>query len=988
MSLQNTHIIQRSHLKIKVRDQHSAYDIQTRVIEAFESKGMLALEEEMDRLAPAGEIISLDSLRLDLGDIALDDLEDRLPQLLVLRLREAFMQAISDAGQEPKTEVKQADAMAADLALLLRFLEQGTAGWEISVAGFDASTLLGSILDAQPAALIGALRSRLQQRHVRERLSLQFAQAQILRILDLLQPHLGALAAPLYMRLEALSAELSVFPQSAARRKALVLNYLLALGAAYSPTGSQAAAAHAQVGDAWAQMLPFWVREEWISTNMVAFRIDDLALKSLLRILSKLEDSPYLEQVLMRENALKSIENELVGKYLVQGLQERVLAYFAQPQPMPVGTYLQQRIAAIAPLLSTATLVTVVEALELDGEQLIALAKKQIADEAKLRSESAENQRTTNDIQGLLDAGSEHEKLANDSKSKEFAAEKHDGNALDPIVDASPENLVASTHVVDALERSDLHSPKTAAEKEGSIQHNAALESSELQSDVLSLDAKSKAEKGLRSASEDVVDGNEKSLLSEEVDAVQQSIAAKRSNSDGLEDQHDADEQLQSQQLNQLYAQTQWLDEDEIQRLKERFRAFEAKIDAENRVQFAKDHSTENFGPEDIEREDKNRAIDENSILQRLKAQAEVEKGNDEFANAASTFVDADTEYDANKNPWIPKSKRVLFREREMQDGKSVSNPESSDILENQVTFPENEQHPQQNRRFVGSKSWRASGRPGNSLTPELLMPPAQAEAEMLAAALKHKKRESVARRKSQWAAAAAELEQLRLARIAAEITDAEEFRKAQNAKSEADAKWRDTQMSEQNRVRAVKTQPRMQASYPHPSTWGSDKIHYVNNAGLILLNPFFQPCFQDLGWLENGEFVDEEAQENAVLLMAWIASGDLVISEACLPLAKVMCGMEVGRPVRIEVDLPQRALDEATAMMEAAAGYWEKAGKLAPDQLRGSFLMRDGRLQDITSGWNLKVDRQTIDILLEFLPWGYGTIMLPWMRSLLTVDW
>jgi len=122
--------------------------------------------------------------------------------------------------------------------------------------------------------------------------------------------------------------------------------------------------------------------------------------------------------------------------------------------------------------------------------------------------------------------------------------------------------------------------------------------------------------------------------------------------------------------------------------------------------------------------------------------------------------------------------------------------------------------------------------------------------------------------------------------------------------------------------------------------------------------------------------------------LMAWIACGDMEISEACLPLAKVLCGMDVGRPVRIEVDLPPRALEEGLAMMEAAASYWEKAGKLSPDQLRGAFLMRDGRLQDILSGWNLKVDRQTIDILLEFLPWGYGTIMLPWMRKLLTVDW
>jgi hypothetical protein len=168
----------------------------------------------------------------------------------------------------------------------------------------------------------------------------------------------------------------------------------------------------------------------------------------------------------------------------------------------------------------------------------------------------------------------------------------------------------------------------------------------------------------------------------------------------------------------------------------------------------------------------------------------------------------------------------------------------------------------------------------------------------------------------------------------------------------------------------------------------GEEDPLYVDNAGLVLLNPFFQPCFEALGWMEKGQFTDEGAQENAVLFLAYLGTGEMEVPESRLPLAKVLCGMELDRPVRAQVDLDPYVLEEADTLLLAANEHWKKAGKLTPAQFRESFLKREGRLQFNGSNWNLKVDRQTIDILLEFLPWGFGTIKLPWMEGLLLVDW
>ncbi len=978
MSLQDTHIIQKSHLKIKVRDQGSAYDIQTRVIEAFESKGMLALEEEMDRLAPAGEIISLDSLQLDLGNIALDDLEESLPQLLVLRLREAFLQAIADAGQAPKTAVKQAQALAADLALLLRFLEQGTAGWEISANRFDASALLAGILEAQADALISALRPLLRKRHVRERLSLQFAHAQILRLLDGLHPGFSRLATPLQQHTEALSAEISGFPQSAARRRALVINFLL-VEAAQAGAGTQAPLSELKVSQAWMQMLQFWVQEEWISKDVIAFGIEERHLIPLVSLLSKIELQAGWEKVLMRASILKSIENEAIGKYLVAIFQERILANFEQASYVSAHHDLHRHIAAIATILPAPTLASVTEAFGLDAAQLKALAKMQAVQGAQLRSKDADEQHPKTETQNSSDAKSvarekesgflspentlsEQERAFIDN---EKVAEKRNQPTLDPLSVENPQDRFDKK--ADDLQPKDLKSSQIIETETPSIQQSESIEGSKLDEDRPSFDEKSGQK--------------DKPQIEPEPDALKNKKSVDFQSADV--EAHDR----------------------ENERLRVKFKSFQAKIDAENRAQLVKNEVLLNeitkktkgsqLQPNEVQNQD------QNAIADKLKvdnARNEASESMRQIGSESSSLRhDERTEYDANHNPWIPKSRLSPIESRNRQENNLSVEQDLVENAENQSQTsslePQKQQQRQGNRYLGGSKAGRSTrsssaGKLGDKTAQSETLGEIEADGELLPGMLKRKKAENIAKRRSRWAEEAIGLEQQRQARIAAEKADAEEFSKNEKAKALAEAKLRATQGSEQDRIRAVKRQPRMQASYPYGETWGSDKIHYVNNAGLILLNPFFQPCLQDLGWLENGEFVDEEAQENAVLLMAWIASGEQEISEACLPLAKVLCGMDVGRPVRIEVDLPQRALDEAIAMMEAAAGYWEKAGKLAPDQLRGAFLMRDGRLQDITSGWNLKVDRQTIDILLEFLPWGYGTIMLPWMRKLLTVDW
>lgn len=162
----------------------------------------------------------------------------------------------------------------------------------------------------------------------------------------------------------------------------------------------------------------------------------------------------------------------------------------------------------------------------------------------------------------------------------------------------------------------------------------------------------------------------------------------------------------------------------------------------------------------------------------------------------------------------------------------------------------------------------------------------------------------------------------------------------------------------------------------------------YLEQAGLVLLNPFLPTLFERLGWIENEAFVGVVERELAVHMLGYLATGRVDLNEAELVLEKVMCGMEIDEPIDAEITFTQSQLAEAEELIQSAIDYWEKLGKVNTEEFRNTFLVREGKLSPAGDGWNLKVERRSFDILLQFIPWGYGIIRFPWMNKMLHVDW
>lgn len=160
----------------------------------------------------------------------------------------------------------------------------------------------------------------------------------------------------------------------------------------------------------------------------------------------------------------------------------------------------------------------------------------------------------------------------------------------------------------------------------------------------------------------------------------------------------------------------------------------------------------------------------------------------------------------------------------------------------------------------------------------------------------------------------------------------------------------------------------------------------YINNAGLVLLHPFLPMFFKNLGIA-----IDEGLLQphRALTLLHFLVFGQTPAPEYELTLAKIICNIRVQAPVTSNVSLSEEEKNEAVALLEAVIRHWEALRSTSPDGLRGSFLIRPGKLSMKDDGdWLLQVESNAFDILLDDLPWGLSIIKLPWMQQMLWVEW
>ncbi len=162
----------------------------------------------------------------------------------------------------------------------------------------------------------------------------------------------------------------------------------------------------------------------------------------------------------------------------------------------------------------------------------------------------------------------------------------------------------------------------------------------------------------------------------------------------------------------------------------------------------------------------------------------------------------------------------------------------------------------------------------------------------------------------------------------------------------------------------------------------------FCENCGIVILHPFLQMFFTELGFFETSFFKDEWSRLRAVFLLHYLATGETSAIETRLILPKLLSATDFDEPLPFEIDLSEIEKESCNTLLKSVLNYWEPLRTTSIEGLQQTFFQREGKLIKTETGWKLHVEQKAVDILLDKLPWGFSTIRLPWMEQILNVEW
>ncbi len=161
-----------------------------------------------------------------------------------------------------------------------------------------------------------------------------------------------------------------------------------------------------------------------------------------------------------------------------------------------------------------------------------------------------------------------------------------------------------------------------------------------------------------------------------------------------------------------------------------------------------------------------------------------------------------------------------------------------------------------------------------------------------------------------------------------------------------------------------------------------------VTNAGLVLVQVYFERLFNMFEMLGAKNFVDEDARKKAVHVLQYLSSKRTNVGEEHLVLNKVLCGMDPSEPIEIDTAITEKEQETIEGLIKAMINYWSAIGDCSVDGFRGNWLIRDGLLTETDERWEMTVEKRPYDLLIDRSPFSFSIIKLPWMNKPLHVQW
>ncbi|MCV9930370.1 contractile injection system tape measure protein [Flavobacterium sp. LS1R49] len=160
----------------------------------------------------------------------------------------------------------------------------------------------------------------------------------------------------------------------------------------------------------------------------------------------------------------------------------------------------------------------------------------------------------------------------------------------------------------------------------------------------------------------------------------------------------------------------------------------------------------------------------------------------------------------------------------------------------------------------------------------------------------------------------------------------------------------------------------------------------YVQNAGLIILHPFFKELLKSCGLMgDSNTLLNKELAAHILHYAATKRENDY---EHTMLFEKFLCGIPLHQSIQREVKIEELHKQQVEEMLASALLHWSALKNTSTGVLRSEFLQREGKLDWSESNPKLTIERKTQDLLLEKIPWNITIVKIPWIEKLIYTQW
>ncbi|GGA83750.1 hypothetical protein GCM10011369_27200 [Neiella marina] len=167
-----------------------------------------------------------------------------------------------------------------------------------------------------------------------------------------------------------------------------------------------------------------------------------------------------------------------------------------------------------------------------------------------------------------------------------------------------------------------------------------------------------------------------------------------------------------------------------------------------------------------------------------------------------------------------------------------------------------------------------------------------------------------------------------------------------------------------------------------------------VPYAGVILLYSYLPHLFARCDWLAHNQRLRSKAIPLAAQALGYLACGQHQFQEQQLTFIKVLVGLKPDDWLMA----PEQAIDaalmnELDTLLLSLLSHWSALKSSSIQGVQQTFLARQGLLRwcgesDDHGFWQLVIERQGADMLLDYLPFALSHVRLKWMPQPIQITW